>query len=146
MRLSLLRGPGYPDPEADRGQHRFAYALLPHPGDLRPGGVIAEAEAFNLPLTVVTGSGRGQVVAIDRPGVSIEAVKLADHSDHVVVRICEVWGSRGPARLTLNLPVVTAWRTDLLERELAEVPLDGRTVILELRPFELVTLKFALAG
>jgi alpha-mannosidase len=147
MRLSLLRGPGYPDPEADRGQHRFAYALLPHPGDLRaPGGVIAEAEAFNLPLTVVPGSGRGHLVAIDRPGVSIEAVKLADRSDHVVARICELWGSRGPARLTLNLPVVAAWRTDLLERDLAEVSLDGRTVALELRPFELVTLKFALAG
>jgi alpha-mannosidase len=146
MRLSLLRGPGYPDPEADRGQHRFAYALLPHPGDLRaPGGVIAEAEAFNLPLTVVAGLGHGHLLTIDRAGVSIEAVKPADRSDHVVVRICEVWGSRGPARLTLNLPVAAAWRTDLLERDLAEVPIDGHTVTLELRPFELVTLKFALA-
>ena len=77
--------------------------------------------------------------------MSIEAVKPADRSDHVVVRICEVWGSRGPARLTLNLPVAAAWRTDLLERDLAEVALDGHTVTLELRPFELVTLKFALA-
>jgi alpha-mannosidase len=146
MRLSLLRGPGYPDPEADHGQHRFAYALLPHTGDLRaPGGVIAEAEAFNLPLTVVAGLGRGYVLAVDRPGVSIEAVKPADRSDHVVVRICEVGGSRGPARLTLNLPVAAAWRTDLLERDLAEVPLDGHSVTLELRPFELVTLKFGLA-
>ena len=119
---------------------------MPHPGDLpAPGGVIAEAEAFNLPLTVVAGFGRGQLVAIDRPGVSVEAVKLADRSDHVVVRICEVSGSRGPARLTLNLPVVAAWRTDLLERDLAEVPLDGNTATLELRPFELITLKFALA-
>jgi len=146
MRLSLLRGPGYPDPEADHGQHRFAYALLPHPGDLRgPGGVIAEAEAFNLPLTVVAGSGQGHVLAIDRPGVSVEAVKPADRSDHVVVRLCEVWGSRGPARLTLSLPVAAAWRTDLLERDLAHVPLDGNSVTLDLRPFELVTLKFALA-
>jgi len=146
MRLSLLRGPGYPDPEADRGEHRFAYALLPHPGDLRaPGGVIAEAEAFNLPLTVVPGCGHGRVLTIDRPGVSVEAVKRADRSDHVVVRICEVWGSRGQARLNLNLPIAAAWRTDLLERDLAELPLDGHSVTLELRPFELVTLKFALA-
>jgi alpha-mannosidase len=146
MRLSLLRGPGYPDPEADHGQHRFAYALLPHSGDLRaPGGVIGEAEAFNLPLAVVAGFGRGHLLAIDRPGVSIEAVKLADRSDQVVVRICEVWGSRGRARLTLNLPVAAAWRTDLLERDLAEVRLDGHSVTLELRPFELVTLKFSLA-
>ena len=73
-------------------------------------------------------------------------VRELDRSDHVVVRICEVWGSRGPARLTLNLPVAAAWRTDLLERDLAEVPLNDNAVTLELRPFELVTLKFALAG
>ena len=27
MRLSLLRGPGWPDPESDQGSHRFSYAL-----------------------------------------------------------------------------------------------------------------------
>ena len=54
MRLSLLRAPGWPDPEADRGRHRFAYALLPHIGDLREAGVIADAEAFNLPIDVRT--------------------------------------------------------------------------------------------
>ncbi|HWW54007.1 MAG TPA: glycoside hydrolase family 38 C-terminal domain-containing protein, partial [Acidimicrobiales bacterium] len=149
MRLSLLRGPGYPDPEADQGHHQFGYALLPHPGDLRaPGGVISEAEAFNLPLTVVTGRGSGQLIHIDRPGVSVEAVKRADRSDDVVVRLCEVWGSRGPARVTLNLPVTSVTRADLLERDLpgAHLPLDGRTVTLSLRPFELVTLKFTTSA
>ena len=53
MRLSLLRGPGWPDPESDQGAHRFSYALFPHAGDLREAGVIAEAEAFNLPLVAV---------------------------------------------------------------------------------------------
>jgi alpha-mannosidase len=149
MRLSLLRGPGYPDPEADQGHHRFAYALLPHPGDLRaPGGVISEAEAFNLPLTVVPGlAPTHQVVEIDRPGVSIEAVKKADRSDDVVVRVCEVWGSRGPAVVTINLPVTSATRTDLLERDVEPLTLhDGKAVVLNLRPFELVTLKFAVAN
>src|SRR5205085_5215579 len=55
MRLSLLRSPGWPDPETDQGRHRFAYALYPHPGDLRQAGVIAEAEAFNVPLVAVAG-------------------------------------------------------------------------------------------
>ena len=149
MRLSLLRGPGYPDPEADQGHHRFAYALLPHPGDLRaPGGVISEAEAFNLPLTVIAGRGSGQVIHVDRPGVSVEAVKPADRSADVVVRLCEVWGSRGPARVTLNLPVTSVVRTDLLERGLPDgaLPLAGRTVTVPLRPFELVTLKFTMGG
>ena len=143
MRLSLLRGPGFPDPEADQGTHRFAYALLPHPGDFRTAaGVIAEAECFNIPLAMVAGRGNGQVVSVDRPGVSVEAVKWADRSDAVVVRLCEVWGSRGPARVTLHRPFGSVSRTDLLEREGTPLVRDGTGVELELRPFELVTLKF----
>ncbi len=148
MRLSLLRGPGYPDPEADQGAHHFSYALLPHAGDLREsGGVVEEAESFNLPIDIVSsGRGRapsGRLISVDRPGVSVEAVKWADRSDGVVVRLCEVFGSRGPAAVTLNLPFVAVTRTDLLERDLESVPFHGSTVDLQLRPFELVTLRFA---
>jgi alpha-mannosidase len=147
MRLSLLRGPGYPDPEADQGAHHFAYALLPHAGDLRESGrVVEEAESFNLPIAIVEGGGAGarsgRLLSVDRPGVSIEAVKWADRSDDVVVRLCEVWGSRGPAAVTLGVPFVAVIRTDLLERDLEPVPFHDSTVQLHLRPFELVTLRF----
>ena len=37
LRLTLLRGTERPDPEADRGEHSFTYALLPHLGDWRDG-------------------------------------------------------------------------------------------------------------
>ncbi|HEY3811249.1 MAG TPA: glycoside hydrolase family 38 C-terminal domain-containing protein [Acidimicrobiales bacterium] len=150
MRLSLLRAPGYPDPQADQGRHHFAYALLPHPGNLVE--VIASAEAFNLPLAIIPGAGTGRVVTVDRPGVSgpgvsgpgvsVEAVKWADRSDGVVVRLCEVLGGRGPVEVTLEGSWTAVSRTDLLERDLEPVDFDGRTVRLELRPFELVTLRW----
>ena len=142
IRLSLLRAPGFPDPEADQGSHHFAYALLPHEGDLRDAGVVAEAEHFNLPLSLVAGRGEGRVVSVDRPSVSVEAVKWADRSDAVVVRLCEVWGSRGPVRVTLHRPFVSVTRTDLLERPVSPLASRDGTVELELRPFELVTLAF----
>ena len=144
IRLSLLRAPGFPDPEADQGSHHFAYALVPHEGDLRDAGVIAEAEHFNLPLSLRAGQGEGRVVSVDRPGVSVEAVKWADRSDAVVVRLCEVWGSRGPVRVTLHRPFVSVARTDLLERAVSPLAGHDGTVELELRPFELVTLAFDL--
>jgi alpha-mannosidase len=144
IRLSLLRAPGFPDPEADQGRHHFAYALLPHEGDLRDAGVVAEAEHFNLPLTLLAGQGEGRVVSIDRPGVSVEAVKWADRSDAVVIRLCEVWGSRGPVRVTLHRPYVSVVRTDLLERTVCPLADDNGTIELELSPFELVTLAFEL--
>jgi alpha-mannosidase len=145
MRLSLLRAPGYPDPEADQGAQRFAYALLPHPNDLRSDGhVVEEAEAFNIPIELVPGSTpAGRIVEVDRPGVSVEAVKWADRAGGVVVRLCEVWGSRGPVRVTLHVPFSAVTRTDLLERDIEELAADGAAVGLTLRPFELVTLRFS---
>ena len=142
LRLSLLRAPSYPDPIADRGIHRFGYALLPHGGDLRV--VIEEAEAFNLPLSVVPGSSTGRVLGMDRPGVSVEAVKMADRERAVVVRLCEVRGARGPVTLTPGFPIAGATRTDLLERDLEPLDVREGSVHLTLRPFELVTVKLAL--
>lgn len=149
MRLSLLRGPGYPDPNADRGRHRFTYSLLPHPGDFREAGVAASAESLNLPLTILGGQADrdGTVVSVDRNGVSVEAVKWSDGAagDGVIVRICEVHGSRGPVTVTLRAgpaALTSAHRCDLLERPQEQLDLEDRCITVTLRPFELVTLLF----
>ncbi len=43
IRLSLLRAPTHPDPEADQGEHRFAYSLYPHASQGRDGRLVASA-------------------------------------------------------------------------------------------------------
>ena len=151
MRLSLLRSPGWPDPESDQGSHRFAYALFPHAGDLREAGVIAEAEAFNLPLAAQPASPdrpgprpvSASVVWSDQPNVTVEAVKQADRDDALVVRVSEAWGARGRVHVSTAVPVTSATRVDVLERDVAPVACGNGTVELDLRPFELVTLKFS---
>ena len=144
LRLSLLRGPGYPDPDADRGHHRFTYALLAHPGDRGRGRVVEEAEALNLPVVLRVGrvAGPGRLIEVDRAGVSVEAVKPAADGTGTVVRLCEVHGSRRPATVTLHQPFDFVERTDLLERPTGIVDHVGPSVRLGLRPFELVTLRF----
>jgi alpha-mannosidase len=158
MRLSLLRAPAWPDPETDQGAHRFSYALFPHAGELRGAGVVAEAEAFNLPLDVrAPSAGRHgaapreaanspSIVRADRPNVTIEAVKKADDGDAVIVRVTEAWGTRGPVRLTTGFPLASVTRVDLLERDREPVRFGGDSVDLDLRPFDLVTLKLVPGG
>jgi alpha-mannosidase len=154
LRLSLLRSPGWPDPESDQGSHRFSYALFPHAGDLREAGVVAEAEAFNLPLAAMPASpaqsgarpARASIARADRPNVTVEAVKKADVEDALVVRVTEAWGTRGRVRISTTAGVTSASRVDLLERELAELPCVDGTVELDLRPFEIVTLRFSPPG
>ena len=85
------------------------------------------------------------VVAVDHPNVTIEAVKKADREDGVVVRVCEVWGRRGRVRLTPTLPPTSAVRADVLERDVSPVTIEDGSVVLDLRPFELVTLKLTSA-
>jgi len=153
MRLSLLRSPTAPDPECDQGQHRFTYALFPHAGDPFTGGVIEEAAALNTPVTVVrVGARPGPLppsmsfVSVDGAGFVVVAVKRAeDGSGDVVVRGYEAHGGHCRVRLRIALPFTRAARTDLLERpaDVAPVAVEGQEALLDLRPFELVTLRLS---
>jgi alpha-mannosidase len=149
VRLSLLRAPNWPDPEADRGEHRFRYQLLPHAGDLRPAGVVDAGYDLNVPLRAVPAVPRSgpweparSLLSVDAPNVVLEVAKRAyDRPDSLVVRLYEAWGSRGPVTLTAPWPVARATRTDLLERDLEPVASDGPAVSFELAPFEIITLR-----
>jgi alpha-mannosidase len=145
MRLSLLRAPTHPDPAADQGRHRFTYALMPHPGDFRQAGVIAAAEDLNHPLRTVRGSlaegERRSLVEVDSPQVIVEAIKRAEDSDAVIMRLYEAWGGRCRTRLSTSFAVSRAYLCDLLERERDEVPVRSGQLELELTPFKVLTLK-----
>ncbi len=152
MRLSLLRAPSAPDPTADRGEHRFTYALLPHAGDFRIGKVIEQAYALNVPLRLVRPEAAetslpatGQFFRVNRANVIIEAVKKAEKENAIIVRLYEAHGSRGPATLGTTLGFREAFTADLLERTLAPVKMSARGEIhFDIGPFEIVTLKFPL--
>ena len=145
VRLSLLRAPQSPDPVADLGTHRMTYSLVP--GAAIPDAV-REGYRVNLPPRVVPGAGRRvePLVAVDRDGVVVEAVKLADDgSGDVVVRLYEALGARVTARVRAGFDAAGVVVTDLLERPLGsgtpDVDGDG-AVVLALRPFEVVTLRW----
>ncbi|MDN5750069.1 MAG: glycosyl hydrolase-related protein, partial [Pseudonocardia sp.] len=143
VRLSLLRAPLFPDPTADQGVHRFTIALRPA---ATIGDAVAEGYRLNLPLRAVTGARTvAPLIVVDDPAVVVEAVKLAeDGSGDVVVRLYEALGSRTAARVTAGFPHSAVALTDLHERPLPEQPADP--LALTLRPFRIVTLRFARQG
>ena len=145
MRLSLLRAPTHPDPTADRGMHRFTYALMPHRGDFRAAGVIAAAEDLNNPLRVVHGgiqSGeRRSLIEIDSRQAVVEAIKRAEDSDAVIVRMYEAWGGHCRVRVRTSLPAARAFLCDLLERHREEIDVRDGQLELDLTPFKILTLK-----
>ncbi|MDQ0679938.1 alpha-mannosidase [Arthrobacter pascens] len=145
VRLSLLRAAKFPDPDADRGHHELTMTI-------RPGASIAEAveEGYrtNLSPRIVRGAKPVEpLFTVGNPALVIEAVKLAeDGSGDVIVRLYESLGQRSMGVLTANFPVRGILATDLLERpaESPGVAVAGEGIVeLSLRPFQLVTLRFA---
>ncbi|MBN8712016.1 MAG: alpha-mannosidase [Verrucomicrobia bacterium] len=152
MRLSLLRSPTAPDPVADRGRHHFTYALLPHAGDFRAGRVVEEAYELNGPLhlrALESHPGalptQASFFSLDRPGLVIDTIKPAEDGEGIIVRLYESRGSRGRYVLRTSLPAVSIAETNLLEVDRTTLPLSDGEVSLNVRPFEILTLRLRLA-
>jgi alpha-mannosidase len=158
VRLTLLRSPAYPDPDTDRGEHVVRFGIVPG------ADVVAAQEhgyAAHLPLRGSVPSqpgpdpsGARPLVEVDGPGAVIEAVKLAeDGSGDVVVRLYESLGGRRSVGLRTSFAVASLVETDLLED--ANSPAvagrralsgwNGEVATLDLRPFQIVTLRLARA-
>ncbi|GAB5077874.1 alpha-mannosidase [Arthrobacter sp. AD-310] len=143
VRLSLLRAPKFPDPQADRGAHELTVTI-------RPGAEIADAveEGYrtNLAPRLVRGNSPVEpLFSLTNPALVVEAVKLAeDGSGDVVVRLYESLGRRSAGRITANFPAGEARAVDLLERDVPAPGVEpgGAGAGLRLRPFQLVTLRF----
>lgn len=152
MRLSLLRAPQAPDPEADRGHHVFTYSLLPHGSDFRDGEVVENAAALNSPPLVraITGNKEGKLplersfFEVDNAAVFIEAIKRAEKEEAIIVRLYEAHNTRGTVTLTTTLPVRRAFLCDLLETNVVELNRANGEIVLPVQPFEIVTVKLTL--
>ncbi|HEY6889371.1 MAG TPA: glycoside hydrolase family 38 C-terminal domain-containing protein [Solirubrobacter sp.] len=136
LRISLLRAPRLPDPEADRGRHSFAYALLPHAGGWQDAGVVEEATRFNSPIRW-GGLAPGSLASVTG-GLVLDTIKRAEDSDALVLRLYEPHGGRGTARI--RVPATTARRADLLEQPGERLELDGGEIVVPYRPWEIITV------
>ncbi len=139
LRISLLRAPKSPDPQADIGRHEFAYALYPHAGGWREAGVVAEAIRFNAPLRWTAGVG-GSFASVDVDNLVLDTIKRGERSDALVLRLYEAHGGRGVARVRLARPVERARLANALEDELGEVTVEDGTLVLPYRPHEVITV------
>jgi alpha-mannosidase len=140
LRLSLLRAPTSPDPEADQGAHRFAYAVMPHAGDWREARVVDEAARFNAPLLWGRGGAPRWLARVDDRNLVLQTIKRAEEGDALVLRLYEAHGARGVARVELDLPFTRAERTTLLEDPGEAAKVEGSAIEVPYRPHEIVTL------
>ena len=152
MRLTLLRGPISPDPEADLGRHRFAYSLFPHQGDWRAAGTVRRAYEFNAGVRAQLGTVReglpqtSSLLSVDRPNLIVETVKQAEDSNALIVRLFECYGQRGQGRIDFGQSFRSIEEVNLLEVESDEtsgrrIDFDGAACSFDYLPYEIITFK-----
>ena len=148
IRLSLLRSPTDPNPEADQGEIPMTYSLMPHKGNLAQTDVHVQAYYFNYPMVAVAATGEQDALptafsalSLDTENVICETVKQAERGAGTVLRLYECKNRRTKTTLTLGLPASKVFACDMMERELTELPLVDGKVELHFSGFEILTLK-----
>lgn len=149
LRLTLLRSPLYPDPEADRGTQEFVYSLYPHAGSWKDAMTERRGYEFNYALTawqapVHEGAlGRAHSFAeLQGDGVILTAMKKSEDGHALILRAFD-WSGKG-SRATLRLPAgaVSATEADMLEHATSVVlPLKDGAVTLPMNPYEIKTIR-----
>jgi alpha-mannosidase len=158
IRLTLLRGTNVPDPEADWGEHRFRYSLLPHAGKWGMD-TVREAYAINDPIIVSLSGNHGPqdnpglkdfqqkskqlpaFMTTDKNNIVIETIKRAEDGNGVIVRLYEFQRQRGPFSLKTFFPIAKAWRTNILEENQEEITPKGVQINYSIKPYQILTFR-----
>jgi len=158
LRLSLLYSPkpgrSYTyQARQDFGHHVFTYSIVGHEGPLDAVNAVRQADQLNSPLrTFYTERHAGSLgkkfsfVTSDNDCVVVRALKRAEVSDEYVIRVYEVNGqSTQKARLTFPAEIIRAVEADGTERTLKKADVDGRSLLVDIKPYSVKTYKVVLA-
>jgi alpha-mannosidase len=154
LRLSLLRAPEYPDPNADQGHHEFTYSLYPHAGTWREALTVRQGYEVNYPLMAVSTTRHPGTLppsqsffSTQEDNVVITAIKKDADDSALIVRFYEWAGKKGDVHLVLPQSVTAAWQTNLMEATQNPLSVDsaGKVVTVPTSPYEIKTVKVQLS-
>ena len=154
LRLSMLRSPIWPDPDADQQHHHFHYALYFHAGSWQEAQTVRHGWEYDYPITaLVTTAHAGSLpaahsfVSVSPENVVLTAVKKAEDQNGLGVNglILRVYESAGKdATVDLHVPpgATGATATNLMEQpEGNPLPVTGDDLKAPIHPWEILTLR-----
>ena len=153
LRLSLLRSPVWPDPNADREHHHFRYALYPHAGDWKQAMIVRRGYEFNYKLQalqIMPHSGalpaEHSFAAVEPDNVVLTAMKKTEDGNGLLFRFYEWAGKR--ANVTLSVPdgAMAATVTNLMEKpEGSPLTVTHNQVTVPVTPYQIQTVRIDYA-
>ena len=128
LRLTLIRSSYDPDPLPEMGDHNIRLAIMPHDGSCSVSDATRAGAGFNLPFNIAnTDIHKGKLapskgfVEVLSKNVMLAAVKKAEDSKAVIVRLYEMEGKNTTAKVRISdivKPGASAKEVDLLEQPL----------------------------
>ena len=151
IRITLIRTSYSPDPRPDFGIHNMKYSLYPHRGDWRKALTFRRGYEINHPLEAVviadpsaTDGFRPEecsFLEITPANVVVSGIKTAEGSRGFIIRIYDATGEGAKAELMGKFKIRRAYETDLLEREIKPLRVEGGKIMVDLSPFEIKTIR-----
>ncbi len=140
--LTLIRTPGTRGGYADQatqdiGHHEFAYGIAGHEGDWRDGQTDWQAQRLNDPLIAFQtskhpGAMRKEfsLLNLSNPRVRVLALKKAEQSDEIIVRLVELNGQpQKNVRVSFNSPIAAAREVNGQEQPVGQATVDGGVLV-----------------
>jgi alpha-mannosidase len=152
LRLTLLRSPVWPDPEADRGHHHFRYALYPHLGTWKEAETVRHGWEFNYPLTAVTTIAHPGLLpnvysfaSVMPENIVLTAMKKAEDANALILRGYEWAGKSSIAKFHVPPGAASATVTNLMEStetpEASPLDVTEDLVKVPIKPYEILTIR-----
>jgi alpha-mannosidase len=160
LRLTLLRTPGigpragYADQSTqDWGHHEFIYGLAAHAGDWRGAQTDWQAQRLNQPLIPFQSPKHPgslgktfSILRLNNSRVRVLALKKAEDTDEVIVRIVELDGRAAPnVRIAFAAPVVAAREVNAQELPVGNATISKGELVTSLGRFQPRTFAVKLA-
>jgi alpha-mannosidase len=132
----------------DQCDHTFTYSLFPHLDSFSESGVIQNAYELNNPLYQLKADiKKGELPAeqsflkLDKSNIIVEAIKKAEDSDDIVIRMFEAYRAKTSTTLKFVWPLKKAFNVNLMEQHPEELAVNGNKVTVNFKPFEVKTVK-----
>ena len=148
LRISLLRSPTWPDPDADRGHNHFTFALYPHAGDFKQALTVRHGYEYNYVLQATqvqahSGSlpAEYSFVSVKPQNVVLTAMKKAEDADGLIFRVYEWAGESSDVEIHLPGGATGATVTNLMEKpEGLPLTIADGAVRVPIHPYEILTV------
>ncbi|MCX5789814.1 MAG: alpha-mannosidase [Elusimicrobia bacterium] len=153
LQLTLLRTPGigtgngrdYADQTTqDWGHHEIVYGLASHAGDYRQGGTDWQAYRLNQPLIAFESPKHGgafgkslSLAKVNNDRVRVLALKKAEESDEVVIRLVETGGTpQRDVRIAFIAPVTEAREVNGAEEAVGKAAVEDGRLVASFDPYQ----------